>query len=504
MNFGILILAGGLGSRMKSTVPKVLHNLNNKPLLKHVIDTSKLLKPDKIGIIVGKYKSIIKKTININDDLIEYISQDNPLGTGHAVICAKSFIKKYKKILILSGDVPLINIKTLENIIQNQNTTILVNEVDNPSGYGRVFINNNNVKIIEDKDCNEIEKQIKLINSGIYYFNSNELMHGLNNINNNNSQYEYYLTDVFNFINNVSIIKSENIIETFGVNTIDELNILECYNKYKIGIIGLGFVGNSIYKSLKLKNCNVKGFDIDNNKSYNQYFEVLDSNILFLCLPTLFDKNINKYDKSIIENVCENLESNNYNGYVIIKSTVEPLTTKKLCEKYNKLKFIHNPEFLTAKTAFEDFHNQKHVVLGKSINCSDEDLIYIKDFYNCYYQNLDISLCTSDESEAMKIFCNNFYSVKIQFFNELYLLCNKINCDYNIIKNMMLKNNWINPMHTTVPGTDGQLSYGGYCFPKDTNALLQFMKENNSICSILEATINERNSIRTDNTNIKE
>ena len=103
----------------------------------------------------------------------------------------------------------------------------------------------------------------------------------------------------------------------------------------------------------------------------------------------------------------------------------------------------------------------------------------------------------------MTIFVNNFYSVKIQFFNELFLLCNKIGINYDHVKNMMLKNGWINPMHTDIPGPDGMLSYGGYCFPKDTNALLNHMKRENVACKVLEGTVLERNEMRQDNVNVK-
>ncbi len=170
---------------------------------------------------------------------------------------------------------------------------------------------------------------------------------------------------------------------------------------------------------------------------------------------------------------------------------------------FPKLKFIHNPEFLTAATAFEDFHNQKHIVLGKGQNVSDEDVRILEEFYRKLYPDAEISLCNCTESESMKIFVNCFYSVKVQFFNELYLLCGKTNCDYYLVKNLMLKNKWIHPMHTDVPGPDGQLSYGGYCFPKDTNALLNHMKRNQSNHKVLEATVNERNEMRSDHTNVK-
>ena len=147
-----------------------------------------------------------------------------------------------------------------------------------------------------------------------------------------------------------------------------------------IGIIGLGFVGSAIYKSFKEKNIKVLGYDIkDINKEYNTFDECLASDILFLCLPTQFDETTRCYDKSIILNVLNDI-NNKYNGLVVIKSTVEPTTTENLQSKFPELKLIHNPEFLSAVTAYEDFHNQSHIVLGKSNKCSDEDLKVLEDF----------------------------------------------------------------------------------------------------------------------------
>lgn len=269
-----------------------------------------------------------------------------------------------------------------------------------------------------------------------------------------------------------------------------------------IGIIGIGFVGGAIYKSFKEKNIDVVGYDKDITKKYNTFNDCLLADILFLCLPTQFDENTKCYDKKIIIDVLNDLNNNKYRGLVVIKSTVEPLSTNILQEQFLELKLFHNPEFLSASTAYEDFHSQSHIVIGKSFKSSDEDLKELENFYHTYYPNAKISLCSSTESESMKIYLNCFYSVKIQFFNELYLLCDKTKTNYNIVLDLMLKNNWINPMHTIVPGTDGKLSYGGYCFPKDTNALLHFMKSMDSPCGILEASINERNIMRDDHLNI--
>ena len=109
-----------------------------------------------------------------------------------------------------------------------------------------------------------------------------------------------------------------------------------------------------------------------------------------------------------------------------------------------------------------------------------------------------ISVCTSDESEAMKLFANSFYAQKVMIFNELYMLCNATGLSFDKVRDLMLKNNWISPHHVSVPGPDGKLGYGGHCFPKDTNALSDFMKKNGTISAVLEATIVERNKMRDD------
>ena len=238
MSLGILILAGGLGKRMNSDLPKVLHKLNNKTLIQCVIETANKLNPDKIGIIVGKYKNQIEQSINevFNEESIlskvEYIIQEEAKGTGHAVQCATDFIKNYNRILVLSGDVPLITEKTLTSMVNlDSKCTILVNELENPTGYGRIkrlgSNERNHVKIIEEKDCTEEEKLIKVINSGIYCFESNSLLEYLPRLECNNSQNEYYLTDIVSFHDNVKVIKSDNNNEILGVNTCEQLEQLE-------------------------------------------------------------------------------------------------------------------------------------------------------------------------------------------------------------------------------------------------------------------------------------
>ena len=274
----------------------------------------------------------------------------------------------------------------------------------------------------------------------------------------------------------------------------------------KVCIYGLGFVGNSMYQSFKNKglkeNYNLFGYDKFKNGGVGSIKDGLLCDIIFLALPTIYNEESGCYDIEPINDCCKYLESNNYAGLIVIKSTVEPETTERISFKFKKLSFVHNPEFLTARTAYEDFHNQTHIVIGKSENCNNKKVEILKSFYLTNYPNAEISICSSLESESMKIFCNSFYAVKVQFFTELYLLTKSNGSDYNKIISMMLKNNWINPMHTQVPGPDGSISYGGLCFPKDTNALNKYMEKQDIPKEILESCINERNKIRSDHDNV--
>jgi UDPglucose 6-dehydrogenase len=268
----------------------------------------------------------------------------------------------------------------------------------------------------------------------------------------------------------------------------------------KIAIIGLGCVGKAMFDSFIKKNMklnyNIFVYDKYKDNGIGNIENCIKTDIVFLCLPTKYSNKLKEYNKLSIYNTCEYLSKNNYVGLVVIRSTIEPETCDNISKKYKNLNIVHNPEFLSAKTAFYDFHNQKNIIIGKTKNCHDKKIKYIENFYNKLYPKANIIMCSAIESESMKIFCNAFYSIKIQFFTELYLLCQKNRCNFNKIVNLMLINNWINPMHTKVPGNDGKISYGGSCFPKDTNALNSYMKKYNSLNRVLDSTIKERNRLR--------
>lgn len=284
--------------------------------------------------------------------------------------------------------------------------------------------------------------------------------------------------------------------------------IMECVsgNLPCIGVVGVGVVGSALLKSFDIKQIKTISFDKYKTNVRDGYAQNLKDclvcDILFLCLPTLInDKDSNGsagdqhragFDKKAIYETCKYLNDNLYQGIVVLKSTVEPGITAHLAGFYNNLKIIHNPEFLSAATAFEDFHNQTHVVLGGEPELTDK----VAEFFKKFYPDAKISQCSSVESESMKIFANSFYAVKIQFFNELYLACNHSGADFKVVRDLMLKNGWINPQHTEVPGKDKQLSYGGMCFPKDTVALENYLISSGVPCGVLTATIKERNTMR--------
>ena len=263
-----------------------------------------------------------------------------------------------------------------------------------------------------------------------------------------------------------------------------------------VGVVGLGFVGGAIKDVLSAYGCDVVGYDKFKESDSKEL--LLKTDLVFLCLPTVYSERAKSYDKAALKETCAWLQEENYTGTVLIKCTVEPGTTDELSHACPDLNLVHNPEFLTTATASADFAAQDHVVLGASACAYPGSLDCATAFYRKHFPTARISTCTCIESETMKIFANSFYAVKIQFFNEMYSLCEKTGADYNAVRDMIVKNGWVNPMHTNVPGTDGQLSYGGLCFPKDTNALLQLMKELGSPHAVLEATIAERNSMRSD------
>lgn len=234
-NVVTIIMAGGLGKRMKSELPKVLHVINEKPMICHTISLASQVSK-KICIVVGKYKDIIEETVlkYFPDLMIEYIIQPTPQGTGHCIQCCIPYLNANfspnDKILILSGDVPLLSLSTLHALMNCENS-ILITERSNPHGYGRVVLQDRKVVgIIEEKDCSSINKKIKLVNCGIYYVKLDLLTSLIFNIDNNNCNDEFYLPDITKFYQfNSVILPMSREHEVFNINTPADMEIAKQY-----------------------------------------------------------------------------------------------------------------------------------------------------------------------------------------------------------------------------------------------------------------------------------
>ncbi|AGF85584.1 uridyltransferase [Moumouvirus goulette] len=240
----ITILAGGLGKRMQSNLPKVLHQVKGQAMIVRLINQIMKLNPDKILIVVGKYHLIIKEEIekNIKDKRIIYVDQPVPLGTGDAVKCTLShFENEDIDNIILNGDVPMIQhttIRDIYNFYTNNSKKILITSIhlSDPINNGRIIVDNYGEfsEIIEEKDCNNEQKKINLVNCGIYICSSKVLLTFIPKINNNNSQNEYYLTDLVKIYkqdkNNkidLFILPKNKEIEIYNINTKQQLEYIE-------------------------------------------------------------------------------------------------------------------------------------------------------------------------------------------------------------------------------------------------------------------------------------
>ena len=200
MKLKTLILAAGKGTRMKSELPKVIHEVNGIPMISKIIKVLEVLKPEENILILGHKKEEVLKVVGEDAD---YVVQTEQLGTGHAVLQAKDKLKDYDgDVMVLCGDTPLLREETLKELYKfhrdtDSVTTILTSIYDNPFGYGRIVKENGLVKaIVEEKEADAEIKKIKEVNAGVYCFKGRELFDALSKITNNNEKGEYYLTDV--------------------------------------------------------------------------------------------------------------------------------------------------------------------------------------------------------------------------------------------------------------------------------------------------------------------
>ena len=239
MNLNIVILAAGQGTRMKSSLPKVLHPVGGKPMVGHVISSAKTLDAKKIIVVYGHGGDLLRTTIN--DDSLKWVEQKEQLGTGHAVQQTADDFEDDAIVLVLYGDVPLITAETLtllSDAAKDDSLAILTMHAENPTGYGRIIrdSNSNVLAITEEKDANEQEKLIQEVNTGFLAVKGKLLRSWLSQLQNTNAQGEYYLTDIIGIAakekTNIASVQAETEDEVLGVNSKVQLAYLErCFQQ---------------------------------------------------------------------------------------------------------------------------------------------------------------------------------------------------------------------------------------------------------------------------------
>ncbi len=204
--FTSIILAAGMGTRMKSKMPKVIHKVCGKELVSWVIDASKNAGADKVVAVIGHKAELVRPVI---ENKAEIAIQSEQLGTGHALMQAQDFINPESMVVVLNGDTPLICPETIEAAVkyhtaEGNSATVITAELPDATGYGRIVrdADGSVLRIVEQKDANEEEKKINEINSGMYVFNGAELISALSRLTPNNAQGEYYLTDTLEILRN--------------------------------------------------------------------------------------------------------------------------------------------------------------------------------------------------------------------------------------------------------------------------------------------------------------
>ena len=237
MTLAVVILAAGKGTRMKSSMPKVLHPLAHKPLVQHVIDTARSLDPSQIVVVYGHGGDQVREVV-IDADL-SWAEQAEQLGTGHAVQQAMPHIKEADRVLVLYGDVPLTSAETLRELLDQagEGMGLLTINLDDPSGYGRIVRDDKGAveRIVEQKDANADELAIQEVNTGIMVFPGEKLSGWLNGLSNNNAQGEYYLTDLLAMAVSdgvsIAVTQPEHQFEADGVN--NKLQLAELERAYQ-------------------------------------------------------------------------------------------------------------------------------------------------------------------------------------------------------------------------------------------------------------------------------
>lgn len=254
----------------------------------------------------------------------------------------------------------------------------------------------------------------------------------------------------------------------------------------KIGILGQGYVGSAIKIGFEKKYKKLNTFDKykESSSTVSSLEELTkSSNIIFICLPTPMKEN-GECDIGIVEK--EIIKIDQYSTepkIIVIKSTVPPGTTKKIDTKSKNINIVFNPEFLTEQNFIEDFKKQNRIVIGGN----EKSVQVIEEVYKRVFPTTTIIKTDATTAEMIKYLTNTFLATKVSFANEIKMICDKIDVDYDEVVEYSLYDKRLGNSHWAVPGPDGKLGFGGSCFPKDINALIYFAKEKGLDLDLLQS-----------------
>jgi len=247
-NVAIVILAAGMGTRMKSDKAKVLHEVAGRLMIIYVVDAARKVTGDNVVVVIGNQAHLVRECLSGIDELI-FAHQDKQRGTAHAVLCALPHIPDHcEEVVILCGDVPLIQPQTIAELVDDHlhdahDISLLAVELDNPYGYGRVLIGGNQrvCGIIEEADATAEQKAINLINAGIYCIKKEFLLEALPKIGSDNAQGELYLTDImaigYREKKKMGVRIGTDYQQVLGVNTCQDLELVDEIMKKRLRII---------------------------------------------------------------------------------------------------------------------------------------------------------------------------------------------------------------------------------------------------------------------------
>lgn len=251
-----------------------------------------------------------------------------------------------------------------------------------------------------------------------------------------------------------------------------------------IGIIGNGVVGKATARCF-MEHTDVKVYDICQCLCTHSLDEMLDCELIFICLPTPKDKEKFHCDTSIIDGVLDTIYTKDPTAPLIIRSTVPIGYTAKINDRLPAT--IHNPEFLTARCSIADAQIPARNIIGYNHTSCDWSAITrnrLSSLYNYRFPSTPIHYLSTNESEAVKLFQNGFFAVKVAWWNECKVLADTLGLEWQPVMNAILADGRISHNHTQVPGPDGKHGFGGECLPKDLSSLVALMIQNNLRSSV--------------------